>query len=152
MQVKIRKPYERLAKAEKPVIDMKGKTLTEQAHKQETDINYILRNYQKTGIIRHVKKHEGTYDDVLVQDFTDAMELVTNVVQRFNELPSSVRNRVDNSPAKFLHFVQNPANKEELRQFGLLAGNDGLTGSGAPSGAPTPDIAAEPPAAQNPST
>ena len=34
-------------------------------------MNYILRDYSKTGIIRHAKKHQGMYDDITVQTLTE---------------------------------------------------------------------------------
>lgn len=115
-----------------------SKRITEQAHKHECDMNYILRNYQKTGLIRHAKKYEGTYDDVSVQDFQEAMFLVNQAQQSFMDLPSNVRARFENNPAKFLEFTQNPANRDEMAAMGILKGNDGLDRTGAPTDAPTP--------------
>lgn len=114
-----------------------GQGKTEQSHKQQCDINFILRDYQRTGLLKHAKNNQGKYDDITMQDFTEAMNLVTNAQQMFSELPSSIRNRFSNNPALFLEFVQNPDNKPELAKMGILAGNDGLDITGAPSGAPT---------------
>ena len=46
------------SKRVKPTIDC-GDSLTEQAHKNRCDMNYILRDYERTGLLKHVKKHEG---------------------------------------------------------------------------------------------
>ena len=112
-----------------------GPGLTEQNQTIHTDINYILRQYQKTGSIEHAKTFQGQYDDVSVQDFTEAMNMVTEATDMFNELPSSIR-KITGSPAGFLEFTQDPANAEKLQEMGLIAGNDGLTAEGTPSGAP----------------
>lgn len=130
----------RFKKHAKPTI-VTGRGKTEQAHKDQCDMNLILRDYQKTGLMQHVKNHEGRYDDILVGDFQEAMFLVTRAQTMFSELPSNVRKRFANDPAEFLSFCQNPDNREELAEMGLLRGSDGLTGDGKPSGAPTIDPA-----------
>lgn len=114
-----------------------GEGLTEQAHKRETDINYILRDYERTGFIKHAQKHKGKYDDVSVQDFQDAMFIVTNAQKMFDELPGQVRKRFQNSPAEFLSFVQDPNNAAEMAKLGILRGNDGVDVSGTAVNVPT---------------
>lgn len=116
-----------------------GPGLTEQAHKQECDINYILREAVSTGMVRHLAKHQGRYDDVSVQDFQQAMGIVQRTTKMFEALPSKIRKEVGGDPAKFLKFVQDPANKTRLEELGMLKGNDGIKGDGSPSGAPIPD-------------
>jgi len=117
-----------------------GPGLTEQSHKDECDMNYILRNYQRTGFIRHATAQSGRYDDISAQDFQQAIFLVKSAQEQFDGLPANIRSRFHNDPASFLGFVQNPANEQEMRSLGILQGNDGLDRRGAPSGAPnTPD-------------
>lgn len=113
-----------------------GPGKTEQAHKNECDMNFILRDYTRTGFIRHAKNNQGRYDDVSVSSFQDAMFLVTQAKNMFNELPSQVRKRFGNDPSEFLGFVQNPENKEEMAKLGILKGNDGVDLSGVPTKAP----------------
>lgn len=116
-----------------------GEGLTEQSHKQECDMNYILRQYHKTGLIRHAKEHQGKYDDVSSQDFQEAMFIVKSAENMFAELPSNIRKRFENNPASFLEFVQNPQNEAEMRTLGILRGNDGIDVTGAATGAPVPE-------------
>lgn len=121
-----------------------GKGLTEQAHKNECDMNFILRDYARTGLIRHAKQHEGKYDDIGVQDFQEAMFIVAQASSMFEQLPAAIRKRFKNDPAAFLEFAQNPDNKSEMQKMGILRGNDGIDISGAPSGAPVADPAPAP--------
>lgn len=114
-----------------------GPGMTEQAHKHETDMNYILRDYAKTGLMKHAREHEGRYDDVSVQDFQEAMFIVKEAENMFNDLPSQIRKRFNQSPAEFLDFVQNPENKDEMQRLGILRGNDGVDIKGAVTNAPT---------------
>jgi hypothetical protein len=115
-----------------------GEGLTEQSHKTQCDMNYILRNYEKTGLITHAKKYQGQYDDVSVQDFNEAMLIVDNATNMYQELPSSIREGF-NGPVDFLNFVNNPANADKMVEMGILGGNDGKNAQGAFSGAASPN-------------
>lgn len=131
-----------MEKAEKarPVIDT-GPGKTEQAHKKATDMNYILRDYARTGFVRHANKNAGRYDDVSVTDFQEAMFLVTRAQEMFQSLPGAVRKRFGNDPAEFLDFVQDPANLKEMAGMGILKGNDGIDITGAKVNTPvTPPL------------
>ena len=119
------------------VVTVCGKSLTEQSHKKDCDMNHILKEYQKTGMLKHAKKYEGQYDDVTIDSFQDAMFLVTRAQQMFDDLPSSLRAEFNNDPGQFVEFTANPENKNRMQELGILKGNDGLTATGAPSGAPT---------------
>ena len=116
-----------------------GPGKTEQAHKKQTDINYILEDYRRSGLIKHAAKNKGVYDDVPAVDFQEAMLLVTNAQNMFMELPSDMRKRFGNDPGAFLNFVQDPGNKQEMARMGILQGNDGLDLRGAAVGSPVAD-------------
>lgn len=125
--------------------EFKDKHLTEQAHKDTTDINRILKDYQKTGFVAHAKQHEGQYDDVSSMDFQKAMQTVATVKTMFEGLPSSYRAQFGN-PSNFLDFVQNPNNEAQLAKMGILRGNDGIDIHGAATKAPVEAVqAAQPP-------
>jgi hypothetical protein len=117
--------------------------MTEQNHAKECDLNWILRKYQKTGVIDHVRKHQGRYDDVSVTDFTDAMHTVSEAQNMYNELPSFIQMATGGSVEKFLELVQNPDNKDELARLGLLAGNDGVNARGEAVASPQEESHAE---------
>lgn len=134
--MEIRKALHREEQLDKSTIDC-GPGLTEQSHAKETDINYILRDYAKTGFMKHAKDYQGMYDDVAVNDFQEAMFIVTNAQNMFNELPADLRKRFGHDPAEFLSFVQNPNNVDEMAKLGILKGNDGLDISGTAVNVPT---------------
>ena len=102
----------------KTMIDPDTK-LTEDNHKKEVDINQIMRKYQKTGAIAHQNKYEGRYDDIPSLTLLEALNTVKQADTMFNELPSSVRKRVNNNPVEFLQFMQNPENEQEIYDLGL---------------------------------
>jgi phage internal scaffolding protein len=132
MEITVKKALERHKGS---VLDT-GEGLTEQAHKQETDMNYILRDYKRTGFIRHAKDNQGRYDDISVQDFQEAMFTVASANNMFAELPANIRKDFGNDPASFLGFVQNPDNQEKLQKMGIIKGNDGVDLKGMPTTAP----------------
>lgn len=93
---------------------------TKQSFKDECDINNIMARFQKTGVIAFANKFQARYGDVTGVDFANAMRVVADARTMFAELPARVRERFANDPARFLEFVQNPANKDEARALGLL--------------------------------
>lgn len=121
----------------RPVVNCPFPGKTEQAHAKQTDINYILKDYTRTGFIKHANRNEGRYDDVSAVDFQDAMNIIATANSMFENLPSTIRKRFNNNPAEFLDFVQNPDNGPEMEKLGILKGNDGLDISGTPTAAPT---------------
>ena len=95
------------------------KSLTKQSFTKECDINTILAKYQKTGAIDHVNKHEAQYGFASSDTFTESMNIVAKGQTMFEELPSSIRTKFENNPAKFLDFVQDESNAKEMQELGL---------------------------------
>lgn len=93
---------------------------TKQSFKDECDINNIMARFQKTGVLAFANKFEARYGDVTGVDFGEAMRVVADARSMFAEMPARLRDRFANDPARFLEFVQNPANKDEARALGLL--------------------------------
>lgn len=98
-------------------------TMTKQAHRDECDINNILKQYRATGVIRHIsaKAQQGQYMDLPdPMEFQDALHIVMQSEDAFASLPSTVRSRFHNDPGEFLQFISNPANRDEAQRLGLL--------------------------------
>ena len=113
-------PQFQTAYAAKPRVQFSTKdTRTEQSHKQECDINYILAKHLKTGVINHQNAYGGQYGDTSAIDYHSAMNTIVNADQMFNDLPSGTRTRFQNDPAKFLDFVGDENNLEEMYTMGL---------------------------------
>lgn len=90
-----------------------------QSMKEETDINFIIRRFQKTGVIEHAKQFAGTYEDFMDIDFHQAMNVVAEAESMFLTVPSSIRKRFNNDPGEFLAFATDPKNLTEMREIGL---------------------------------
>lgn len=114
-------------------------TLTKQNHRNECNINYIMAKFQKTGIITHRTKYELQYDDVSGVDFQTAMNMVKEGESMFAELPSKERKSFGNDPAKFLEWINNPENQDEMIKRGYA------TDTREPEQAPIPVQITNPP-------
>jgi phage internal scaffolding protein len=95
-------------------------TKTEQSHKSEVDINNIVKRAGNMELISKVAAlQEIVFDDVTGNDFQENMNAIIKAKETFESVPSGIRRQFDNDPAKFLDFVYDPANKDELIKMGL---------------------------------
>lgn len=103
--------------------DENGKTLhfTEQQHKDMCDVNKIIAKYDKTGLITHVQRIEARYGDVTGVDFRRAQDLYLNAQKMFENLPSDIKKRFNQSAGDFLEFMENPDNRQEAIDLGLIS-------------------------------
>lgn len=90
-----------------------------QGFKTECDINFIMDQYQRTGAITHFATRQPQYGYAEAVEFREALEIVKQGETVFAALPSSLRAKFENDPARFLEFVQDPANADEMRALGL---------------------------------
>ena len=91
--------------------------MTKQAFKDQTDINKILQRAQKTGTISHLAKYGPVYGDFTdIDDLLTAHQRLARAQEIFSELPSEVRREFDQDPAGFFNFVNDPANRERLKE------------------------------------
>lgn len=96
-----------------------GLSLTKQSFKAECDVNNILRNYNKTGVLPE-NFNPGEFRDVTGIDYQESMQMVASASSMFNELPSALRKRFKNDPAELLAFTSDDKNIEEAHKLGLL--------------------------------
>jgi hypothetical protein len=115
----------------RPVLSMNGKTRTEQAHKDACDMNYIVRDYHRTQLLKHVNANEGRYDDVSQVDFQAAQDLIAETKSMFEQFPSSIRKEFDNSPSEFLKFARDPKSGKRMEELGITPGFDAVDARGS---------------------
>ncbi|AXL14730.1 internal scaffolding protein [Microviridae sp.] len=114
-------------------------SMTQQHFKNECDINQIMAKHIRTGILDHVNKYEGVYHEITPPSFHQAMDTIATANTMFEELPSKVRDNFKNDPARFLDWVQDPANKDKYHEMGLAP-------PPPPVQEPDPNPLADPPA------
>lgn len=111
------------AKKVKPgVIVFEGQSLTKQSFKDETDINRIVARVLKTGVVPGTAK-QGVFADVSsLGDYRASLHMVRDAEVAFAALPSKVRDRFDNDPVKLVTFLQDPQNRPQAVELGLIEG------------------------------
>lgn len=108
-------------KHDRVLAEVGTRSRTLQDHKDECDINLILKQYQKTGIINHVQAARPTYEDLPDNiDYQQAMNTLLTAQEAFAGLPSKVRDHYGNDPERFLAAFYDSQQHDELRAFGLL--------------------------------
>lgn len=88
---------------------------TKQSFKDSTDINKLLSRAQREGTLSHLQKHEAVYGDFSDFDFLEAQRMLARGKSIFDELPSEVRREFNQDPREFFAFVNDPKNKDKLK-------------------------------------
>lgn len=97
------------------------KDRTKQEFKDECDINLIVPMAEATGIIRHQSSTPPTYGDFSNStDYQSALNSLNDATNSFGELPSEIRERMNNDPGKLLDFLGDPKNRDEAIRLGLV--------------------------------
>lgn len=97
-------------------------SMTRQSEMESCDLHNILRQFSQQGFDQLVRDNaaRGQYVDLPDDlDYQASLNLVMAAQNSFATLPSQVRERFHNDPAKFLEFVSNPNNAEELIRLGI---------------------------------
>jgi len=105
---------------ERVQIDASKDGRTKQSFAEESNINLIMKKYEKTGMLDHLNQHNGEYGDfIAAPDYHSAMNAIRIAGETFMSIPATVRAKFDNDPARFLAFVQDPENTEKMIEMGL---------------------------------
>lgn len=117
MQIIIRKRYDSVPDVK---VDFKGeKSLVDPSFEKEADINAIMAKYTKTGELPGVFSSPQYGDFSSVGDYKEALDMVRHAQHSFMSLPSSVRDRFHNDPAKLIEFLSDENNLDEAIELGL---------------------------------
>ena len=102
-----------------------GEIKTKQDFKDDVVMSSIMKKYRETGIIAHQSLVQGRYGDYVdAPEYDEAMNKIVAANDMFESLPADIRDRFNNSPEKFLEFVHDPDNEDEMRKLGLLNKKD----------------------------
>lgn len=118
MEDLFKKPYKNYGR----VIAPKGRgSMTKQCFKDDVDINNIIKKYHKTGVMPYISHFKAVFGDFFnVTDYRTALHKLQLAKAVFEGIPVNVRERFDDDPGKFMKFVQDPANKDEIESLGLV--------------------------------
>ena len=99
---------------------VRGESRTEQAHRQETNINTIVSRYQRTGLLPVAAGSPRYGDFTGVVDYHSAVDAVHAAEDAFLSLPADVRKRFRNDPGELLAFLEDEGNRAEAVALGLI--------------------------------
>lgn len=95
-------------------------SLTKQEFRDECDINLLMQRYKRTGLFpQHPGESPRYVSNIGMPDYQESLNIVMTAQSEFAALNSDLRKRFDNDPAKFLAFVNDPDNADELVKLGL---------------------------------
>ena len=95
-------------------------SLAQQHHKDECDINNILRQFNITGLLPESPLSPRYGDFTGIGDYHTALNRVIAAQDEFDALPAQIRARFDNDPAQLIEFLENSDNRPEAEELGLV--------------------------------
>lgn len=101
----------------------KDKIRTKQSFKKEVNINTIMAKFAKTGMItpEALAVRQAVFGDVSsIGDFHDCQNRILEAKDAFMTLSAEVRTRFGNDTGQLLEFLQDPENKPEAIELGIL--------------------------------
>ena len=100
--------------------ETKGESLTEQQFAEESQILSKIRKYDSQGFFDSINRNPAQYTDFTqVRDLADAIDQIESARDAFQEIPSDIRKKFNNSPSEFFDFASKEDNYNELVKLGL---------------------------------
>lgn len=96
-------------------------TRTQQQFKEEVNINTIVERFGLTGQLPNNLRVPLEHEFLDVLDYQSALNRLKAADAAFLEMPANIRKQFDNDAGRFVHFVSDPANKDQVKAWGLAA-------------------------------
>lgn len=94
-------------------------TMAQQQFAEECDINNVMKKYSNN--MNLVPFSGGQYRDVSnIPDYHEMLNTVRYADEAFSTLPAELRLRFANDPGQMIQFLQDPKNRQEAIELGLL--------------------------------
>lgn len=94
---------------------------TKQDQKDAADIHKILERYTRTGQIPQNTLDPMYGDFSQITDFREARNSLIEAENTFFGLPSEIRSKFQNDPAKMIDFLSDEKNRDEAIKLGLVS-------------------------------
>lgn len=96
-----------------------GELLTEQHHAEKLDIDYIVDQFTRTGVLKHNDQYQATYGEFITgNQYELAQEKIAEANSMFETLPPDVRSDFADA-GEFLDFITDENNREAIEDYGL---------------------------------
>lgn len=119
----VRNPYNYnvMAVSNETGLKCEDPSLAQQQFKEETDVNYIVDRYTRTGELPPGSQIPQFGDFTGVSDYHSALNLVRQSQEEFMSLPPAVRSRFENDPGKLLDFLTDDKTAQKRLSSVLLS-------------------------------
>lgn len=115
----IRHPYNRDTWSKQAVDFTDDPGRTKQADEEACNINNIMKRYTQRGILPFQRGDFQYGNFIDAPTYIESMQKISEAQEAFNSLPAALRSRFENDAAKFLEFVQDPGNADEMVELKL---------------------------------
>lgn len=112
-----------------PAADIGGRSMTHQEFKAECDINNIVK---RVGLgLTQLQCPEPVFTDIseVPTSYEEMLQVVLDAQARFDSMPSRVRERFGNDPARLVKFLSDESNFDEALKLGLVNARGGSPSS-----------------------
>lgn len=114
-----------------------GPVITKQDGKRDADINFILKNYERSGVISNISSKEPQFGDFTqAMEFDQALNVVRDVEARFATWPAAARELARNDPKVALEMLADEGGRAALEQIAQVHVKTPAPDSKGPSEAP----------------
>lgn len=103
-----------------PVIDIPPEEDQTQAHfEKQCNINNIVANYQKTGVLPTALIRDYQFGEV-GPDLIQSLNKIKAAKEQFMQMPAKIREHFQNDPDQFMRFLADPDNYEKAKSLGIV--------------------------------
>lgn len=95
-------------------------SLTNQAERDECDINTLVKRFGITGEVPVLDKLPLVGEFAEITDYHTAMNKLIETDELFMTIPADIRARFDHNAGKFVDFCSDEKNRDELIKMGLV--------------------------------
>lgn len=111
--------YDRNEASNQSAVAFPEETLAQQHFKEQCDINRIVAQYAKTGLVPQSPATPMAEDFVGITDYHTAMNVIRRGDEAFSSLSADVREKFKNDAGRFVDFCLDPDNLDEVIALGL---------------------------------
>ena len=111
--------YDRNESSNESAVAFPEETLAQQHFKEQCDINRIVAQYAKTGLVPQSAATPMAEDFVGITDYHTAMNAIRRGDEAFSSLSADVREKFKNDAGRFVDFCLDPENLDEVIALGL---------------------------------
>lgn len=104
----------------KGVHPVSGPNPASQSAAEQTDLNKMSQKYLAQARLGNPMGRKPMFIDVPAQDLQTMMNTVIKAQESFRRVPAKIRNKFANNPVTLIAFLQDPENRREGVEMGLI--------------------------------